>query len=114
MRTMRAIAPLGHAFLFLTYAIPMTLIATLVTRGSPVSLALLAAAVVLRVVLHWIGAGNTVGDTRTERSPLWTVVMRDILGLVIWVLSFGTRTVVWRGRSFRVDHSGVLHPLTDS
>jgi ceramide glucosyltransferase len=115
MRTIRAAQPLGHAFMFITYAVPLTVIAALFAPLVPWLLALPLLAIALRVALHIVlqrGAPTDVGAARREvvrrYQVLWLIPLRDLLSFGIWIASFTSREVVWRRLAMRVRTDGVL------
>jgi ceramide glucosyltransferase len=113
MRTIRTVQPLGHAFLFTTYALPMSLLAAPFLgawASAPFLLALL-----LRLALHSAGRRRGAsdapleGDARLGIGPLATMlIVRDFLSLAIWAASFLGRRVSWRQQALRVHPDGVL------
>jgi len=120
MRTVRTVTPLGYAFSVLTYAVPLTALAAVVAGGAPWSLALVAVALALRAELHWssrrsaareaAGGGVDSGPDDARGVPLWLVPLRDFLSLGMWIASYASRTVQWRGRTMWVTPDGLLHP----
>jgi ceramide glucosyltransferase len=113
MRTIRTVQPLGHAFLFITFALPMTLIpAPFLGRWAAVMPAL---AILLRVALHYVLRDRPNPDMeaglplfQNTRGSLWLVPLRDVLSLVVWAASFASRRVTWRQQALRVHADGVL------
>ncbi|HEX6965197.1 MAG TPA: bacteriohopanetetrol glucosamine biosynthesis glycosyltransferase HpnI [Gemmatimonadaceae bacterium] len=125
MRTIRAAQPLGHACLFLTYAIPLTVLAALFAPLVPWLLALPLLAIALRVALHVVLQGHVQRDEwsvqamgvnersaqtarMNGRSSIWLIPLRDLLSFGIWIASFTSRAVVWRQLVMRVRTDGVL------
>ena len=101
LRTIRAVRPLAYGFCFVTFTIPVALIATLLARGAHGVAGMMAVTVVARVLLHW--------QTRQDRAPAvqWLMVpLRDVLSLVLWCWSFTTRSVRWRDDNFQVTRDG--------
>jgi ceramide glucosyltransferase len=111
MRTVRTVEPIGHALCFVTYALPMTLIAAMVVGlfapGHRWVVALPLAAIVLRVILHY-----TLNYVRRpvvhDRASVWLVPLRDVLSFAVWAASFASRRVQWRQQTMRVRADGVL------
>jgi ceramide glucosyltransferase len=114
MRTIRTVAPLGHALSFLTYVIPLTLLASAAFDFARWSLILPALAVLLRVALHYVVARPAAWDVDRidvgARLPhlVWLVPFRDIMSFAIWVWSYASRRVTWRGTELWVRPDGVL------
>jgi ceramide glucosyltransferase len=115
MRTIRTVQPLGHACSAVTYAVPMTLLATLFVGRFPWLAILPALAVAARLTLHWVVARGPapIGHARAPRirerlSWVWLVPLRDLLSFGIWIASFANRRVVWREQALHVRPDGVL------
>jgi ceramide glucosyltransferase len=113
MRTIRTVQPVGHAFLFITFALPMTLLpAPVLGRWAAV---LPALAVMLRVALHYVLRDRPNPDLEPgppqfgyDRWSLWLVPLRDVVSFVVWAASFASRRVTWRSQALRVHSDGVL------
>lgn len=99
-RTVRAVQPLGHAFSFLTYPLPLALLAS--PLGS-LGLATLALALILRGALH-LAAQRAWG--KATRTADWTFLAADFLGLAIWLHALLGRGVHWRQEHFSVRADG--------
>ncbi len=111
LRTIRTVAPLGHACSALTYALPITLIAALVARMAPWSIALVALAVLLRTAVHAIVASWRTADAPDRRrAAIWMVPLRDIISFAMWLASYASRRITWRGRTMWVGSDGLLRP----
>jgi ceramide glucosyltransferase len=102
-RTIRTVAPMGYAFLFVTYAIPMTLLAILLGWGAPWAVGLPGAALLLRVLLHFTVRGEVSGPGLLKALLL---PARDILSFLLWVVSFRSRRVHWRHQELSVQTDG--------
>ena len=99
-RTVRAVQPLGHAFSFLTYPLPLALLAAPLGGWG---LATLGLALILRVALHLVAQRAWKGATRTGD---WTFLAADFLGLAIWLHALLGRQVHWRQEHFSVRADG--------
>jgi ceramide glucosyltransferase len=113
MRTIRTVQPLGHAFLFITFALPMTLLPAPLL--GPWAGVLPALAILLRVALHYVLRDRPNPDVETgperygyTRWALWLVPIRDFLSFAVWAASFASRRVTWRSQALRVHSDGVL------
>lgn len=102
-RTSRAARPWGYTGYFLTFAWPPALIYLLIAGPTLLGGALLAAAVVLRLALHY--AARAALRVRTP-DAVWLIPLRDVLGLTVWAASFFGRGVRWRDRDLRIDARG--------
>ncbi len=108
-RTVRTVEPLGHAFSFVMYGVPVALIAALdielTTGWQWLAAALIAAAILLRAGVH-------LAVHRKLKLPndgsLWLVPLRDIVSFGIWVMSFLGRQIKWRGRALIVGRDGLV------
>jgi ceramide glucosyltransferase len=62
-----------------------------------------------------VGAGLHLAGVMTQRRPGWSdaaaVLVKDWLGLALWVGAFCGNKVTWRGRKFRIASRGKLVPL---
>lgn len=120
MRTIRTAQPIGHAFLFITYALPMTLVALPFAARHAWVLALPLLALALRTVLHGVVQYPVMLDApvppRTmyhDRRSIWLVPARDLLSFAVWIASFASRRVTWRERTMHVRPDGVLLTLEE-
>ena len=107
-RTIRSARPGGYAGLILTFAIPWSLVAALVTPGATWAWILFFTAVVLRFAVA-LFFEIFILDNRPALRDLWLLPVRDCLALVFWISCYAGRTVVWRGKKFEVAN-GKLRP----
>jgi ceramide glucosyltransferase len=107
-RTIRNTEALGFAASFITYPVPLALLAVLfgltVGRPWPMLAAILALACVSRLAL----VAGMVRVLHAPKPSFWLLVPRDVLSLVILVLAFFGRAVRWRDSAFRIDRAGAL------
>jgi ceramide glucosyltransferase len=106
LRTIRAVNPLGFAFLFLTFSLPVAALGSAWAQGSPATLGMLAITVAVRCLLH--------SRTRRPDSPRTEVLLlpfRDLLSLGLWGWSFVTRRVQWRDSHYEVGRDGSARPI---
>jgi ceramide glucosyltransferase len=102
-RTSRAARPWGYTGYFITFVWPPALIYLFVAGSTTLALAILGAAVALRVASHY---ASRAGLRARGRDPLWLVPLRDVVGLAVWACSFFGRGVRWRDRALRIDGRG--------
>jgi ceramide glucosyltransferase len=95
-RTIRSVRPLGHAFSFLTFGLPLAALATVLDRGRHGTPLLLALAAGLRLAIHL--------EAKSGSAAL--VPLRDATSLAVWVASFVARDVDWRGQRLELDAQG--------
>jgi ceramide glucosyltransferase len=119
-RTMRTVRPTGYLFSFLTDALPLATLVTLVAAGlemglglperpfdfAAVGLGVAAVALVLRIWLHY--AVRPILGIESRAAP-WLVPVRDMLSFIVRAASFIGRGVSWRGHKFAVQPDGTLH-----
>jgi ceramide glucosyltransferase len=108
MRTIRTVAPLGYAFMGLSFPLPVGLLGMLLAWPSPWALALTALTLANRLGIHW-EQRRRMG---TGLGYDWvSIPIRDGLLLAVWVAGFLGRGITWRGRRYRVRNGGALGPL---
>lgn len=108
MRAIRAVAPLGYAFMGLSLPLPVALVGIGLGGESGWTLGLGALALAARVGIHVEQrrrAGLALG------YDLLLVPLRDALLLAVWVAGLVGRNIDWRGRRYRVQSSGLLSPI---
>jgi ceramide glucosyltransferase len=103
-RTIRMIAPAGFAASVVTQPVVLALAALALGVPWPAGLAMLGLALVCRLAMvHMIDHA-----LRLSVTPLWLVLPRDLLSFAVFAVSFFTRRVAWRDRTFRVGRKGQL------
>lgn len=107
LRTIRAVRPLGYAFSGITFSVPVAALGCALAGASPVTLSLLAATLVLRLMLHF-----EVQTRAARRAPLWAIALGDALGFALWCGGFVTRKVHWRQARYRVARDGSVQPIS--
>jgi ceramide glucosyltransferase len=110
MRTTRFSRPLGHLGTGLTFGMPfgvMAAAAAMVAHHAGLGLGLLAWAYGGRV-LQSVVVGFGALDDRESLSYCWLYPLRDLVGFVLWILSFTGRTIVWRGEMYEMLPGGRL------
>jgi ceramide glucosyltransferase len=104
-----AARPIGFFATVVIRSVPFALMFALIRLGDAVGLAVLGAALALRLataagLLKW-----GLRDREGVRSLAW-LPLRDLLGLVSWAQVYTRRTVIWRGREFILTRNGRLLP----
>jgi ceramide glucosyltransferase len=113
MRTVRTVSPLGHAMSWVTYCLPVALLAVIANSFKPWTFGLVALALLLRVALHYavlLPTEDIEQADSTRRRTVWFVPLRDLMSFGVWMLSYASRRVTWRGKTMWVRPDGVLHP----
>lgn len=108
-RTVRTVEPLGHAFSFIMYGVPVALISGFdveVTTGWKwLAVGLVVTAVLLRAGVHLAVRRKL---NLPKDGSLWLVPLRDIVSFGVWAMSFLGRRIKWRGRALVVNRHGML------
>jgi ceramide glucosyltransferase len=105
----RAARPGSFFATILMRAVPFACLFAAARLGDELGFAVLAGAVGIRLVTAAAMLGYGLRDGEGLQS-LWLLPLRDVLGLVWWVLAFTSRTVVWRGAEFVLSADGRLVP----
>lgn len=112
MKSTRFSRPLGHVGTGLTYAVPfgvLGLVAGAATGRLAVGVGLFAAAFLNRMVQSVAVGWGVIGDRRALYLS-WLYPVRDFLGFLTWLGSFGSRTFFWRGETYRFSKGGRIVP----
>jgi ceramide glucosyltransferase len=109
MRTVRALAPAGFAFLFVSFSLVVQFLGFLLLSIDP-ALAerlsvLLIMTVAARLAISWV---QRLGQPRVPLSDLWLLPIRDVLLCWVWARALSTSHISWRGGQFEVDARGVI------
>jgi ceramide glucosyltransferase len=100
-RTIRNIAPVGHAGSVVMYPLAWAVIALALTPWSGLLLPAVATtvtAILCRVVLlHGVARGFELPS-----QPYWLVPVRDLFSFAVFVASFLSRDVSWKGHRYRL------------
>ncbi len=107
LRTIRVVRPAGYAFSAVTFSLPVAVLGCVLAAGSDVTLALLAATVALRLMLHF-----ATHAAAARRPPVWAIPLADALGFALWCTAFVTREVQWRQGRYRVARDGSVQPIS--
>ena len=99
--TMRHSQPWGHFSLLFTYGLPWALLAAAIAPSWPIAVFYLAGYAVLRAAMAW-----TVGVWGVEdpllRRKMWLIPLRDAFAFVVWLASFFTSRIEWRGHEYTI------------
>lgn len=109
VRTIRQIDPAGHAGSLVAHPLVFAL-AALLLAPNLVTGALVCWAVALRVGLC-LAVERAFG---LKAHPYWLAPARDLLSFSVFVASFLSRAVNWRGHSYDVAPDGVLTPRDEA
>jgi ceramide glucosyltransferase len=108
-RTIRSIDPLGHLGSALIHPLAFALLATIFSSGALWSWSLALVAICARLML------KLLSDRALQQAhrDLWLLPLWDIVSFAIFVASFWSSRVIWRGFSFKVDGDGLLSAAQD-
>ncbi len=102
-RTIRGVRPAGYAGMFLTYPVPLALLALLLAPR-PKRVAALLAAMLARIALQRI-SGRVFG---VVTAPAWLVLPRDLFGFAVWACGLTGNAVRWRDAQLHIEAGDVL------
>ena len=108
-RTIRRIDPLGHLGSALIHPFAFALLAVIFSAGGAWAWSLALAAMCARLAL------KLLSDRALKQAhrDLWLLPLWDIVSFAIFVASFWSSRVIWRGFSFKVDGDGLLSAAQD-
>ena len=111
MRSTRFSRPMGHLGTVLSFSVPFGLLCLLggVMAGRPLlGLALLLFTVALKTAHSMLVGGLAVGS-RSAVVLGFLYPLRDLIGLLLWVASYGSNKLHWHGRVFELEPGGTIH-----
>jgi ceramide glucosyltransferase len=108
-RTIRRIDPLGHLGSALMHPLAFALLAVALSDAARWSWLVAFVAICARFVLKRL-ADRALQQTR---GGLWLLPLWDIVSFGIFVASFWSSRVIWRGFSFEVDGDGLLSATSE-
>jgi ceramide glucosyltransferase len=106
-RTTRECRPWGYLGMVLTYGLPWSLAAALVAPSWTVAACYLGSYVGLRFLMAWTVGVWGLRDAVLRRK-LWLVPVRDALAFLVWLASFSSRRIQWRGLEFNVANGRMI------
>jgi ceramide glucosyltransferase len=108
-RTIRTIDPLGHLGSALVHPFAFAIFAVLFSGAASWSWPFALMALLARLALK-VQSDHAL---RQSDRDLWLLPFWDIVSFSIFVASYFSTRVIWRGFSFKVDGDGLLSPLQD-
>jgi len=103
-RTLRIVAPAGHACSIVTHAIPLAMLGAILSGFSLFALSSLVTTLAARAVLKW-HIDRLFG---CSGGPFWLLPVRDVLSFGVFLASLFGGSVQWRGSRLRVAQGGVM------
>lgn len=103
----RAARPYAFFCTAIIRAVPFALIYALSAPAELFGWGVFAGTVALRLLTAGVTMGWGLGDREGVRA-LWLLPLRDLAGLISWLLAFVQRTTTWRGTQFILTRDGRL------
>ncbi len=91
----------GYLGLIFTFGFLWALLALTVSRGTFWAWTLLAFTLLPRFAVALVVGRVILQDRRTMKDA-WLIPLRDLLAVVVWIVSLGGHTVTWRGDRFHL------------
>jgi ceramide glucosyltransferase len=110
-RTVRDSRFWGYVGLGLTFGLPWALLALIFSRGAAWAWALLACTAVMRFAVAIVFGKYVLKDRQAMRS-LALIPVRDLVAMLVWIVSFAGHRIVWRGDRFSLEN-GKLKRISD-
>ena len=111
MTVMRHMRPWGHLGLVFTQGLPWS-VAVAATHSASIGMAYLGAYAGFRLITTWL-----IGVWGLKQSGLWKkmplIVAWDATAFVIWLLTFGRKSIRWRNVDYRI-REGMLVPVVSN
>jgi ceramide glucosyltransferase len=98
---LKNLRPWGYASMAMTFGLPWAVLVALVVPSFAAALSYVAAYLVLRLAVAWTIGVWGLNDP-VVRKKIWLVPIRDALNFCVYVASFFSNTVRWRGIAYRV------------
>ena len=109
-RTIRGLQPLGYAGMFLTFPVPLAVLAFVLAPRRVPAAAIVATAVLARVALQRVAA-RALG---VPPAALWLIPARDCFGLAVWARGLTGNDVRWRGAPLQMAAGDLLEERATS
>jgi ceramide glucosyltransferase len=116
MKSTRFSRPKGHFGTSLSFSVPFGLLAcfaAVLLHHRELGAGLLAYSVVARAALALVVGWAVVRERKLLRTVL-LFPLRDLLGFIYWAASYGSREIVWRNQTYRLEEGGVMLAQEDS
>ena len=108
---LRNVRPAGHAAMIFTFGLPWTVLAAVVAPTTALAAAYVSTYLALRFAVYLtLGVWGLRDDV--VRRNWWLAPLRDAANFFVWVASFFSNHIRWRGLEFQV-REGLLIPVTD-
>jgi ceramide glucosyltransferase len=108
LRTIKAVRPVGYSLAFVTFALPVALIGTLICGLARPALLALGVTTLLRLAMHLFWSAPR---DRSVWTRLWAVPLHDCVLFAVWWWGFLGQRVNWRQTSFHLAQDGSVYAL---
>jgi ceramide glucosyltransferase len=98
---LKNLRPMGYLSMFLSFGLAWALLVAVTVPSTVIVASYALAYIVLRLAVAWVIGVGGLGDETVRRRP-WLVFLRDAVNLVVYVASFFSNTVEWRGKSYHL------------
>jgi ceramide glucosyltransferase len=106
---LRNARPGGHSAIAFTFGLPWTILAALVAPSKTYAAVYMLTYLVLRYAVYLTVGVWGLKDATTRRK-WWLAPLRDAVNFGVWIVSFFSNRISWRGLEFRVK-KGMLIPI---
>ena len=106
---LRNVRPVGHAAMVFTFGLPWTILAAGVAPSAMLAALYIFCYLVLRSAVYLTLGVWGLRDSVVRRA-WWLAPLRDAASFAVWVASFFSDRICWRGLEFRVKR-GLLIPV---
>ena len=103
-RTIRLVEPRAYFASAIAHAVPLAVMGVILTGFSPSAIAALAVVAGIRL-LQKDQLDRAFG---VQGFPVWLLFLRDMVSFAVFVSSYFTRRVDWRGDKYRIDLEGAM------
>jgi ceramide glucosyltransferase len=108
----RNVRPFAHLGLLFSHGLFWALLAAAIAPAAWIAALYLAAYLFLRFTVAWTAGAWGLHDPVVRRR-IWLVPLQDAFALGVWLASFASNRVYWRGEQFKL-RKGILVPLVNS
>lgn len=108
-RTVRDSRKAGYVGLIFTFGLPWAVLNTVTSGFSMASLALLSLTFMARITVALTVGVGLLNDRQVLRD-LWLLPLRDVCAFGIWIWSFASNSITWRGERFLLRHGKLVRP----
>ncbi len=102
-RTVRDSRFWGYVGLGLTFGLPWAVLALILAQGAGWAWGLLALTTAMRITVAVMVGKFVLRDCQVMRSLVF-IPVRDVVALLVWIVSFAGHSVAWRGDRFKLDN----------